>query len=198
MASTTDIPLSQWVHVAGTYDGVQMRIYIDGQLNNTLPVTGVIQDTPNPIIVGTSQFWPRAFDGKIDEVKVYNRSLSADEVAGLYNEAVGPVVPSAPTTLVATELSSTEVELTWQDNSGNEDGFIIERQENGGGYSELTTTSADVTSYNDLTVGAGISYDYRIKAINGAGESAESNVASIYILPIPSAPTTPLRIVKSA
>jgi hypothetical protein len=85
LASTSDIPLNQWVHVAGIFDGTTMRLYINGQLNNTLSASGVIQDTPNPIYVGGSQFWPRAFDGKLDEIRVYNDALTDTDIFNSYS-----------------------------------------------------------------------------------------------------------------
>jgi transcriptional regulator CtsR len=193
LASTSDIPLNQWVHVAGTYDGTTMRLYINGQLNNSLAASGVIQDTPNPIYVGGSQFWPRFFDGKIDEVRVYNASLDAQEIEDIYNNvSAGPTIPQAPTSLAVQELSPGVAGLTWTDNSDNEEGFIIERQEDSGGYVELDSIGADQTSYNDSTVVAGFTYDYRIFASNATGRSTESNVATIIIeipVTVPEAPT---------
>jgi hypothetical protein len=182
LASTTDIPLNQWVHVAGTYDGTTMRLYINGQLNNSLAASGVIQDTPNPIYVGGSQFWPRFFDGKIDEVRIYNASLDAQEIEDIYNNVgAGPTIPQAPTSLAVQEISQGVAGLSWTDNSDNEEGFIIERQEDGGGYIELDSIVADLTSYSDSTVVAGVTYDYRIFASNAAGRSTESNVATIQL-----------------
>ena len=42
-----------------------------------------------------------------------------------------PTVPNAPTGLVATAVSSSQIDLTWTDNAGNETGFIVERSPNG-------------------------------------------------------------------
>src|SRR5439155_13693111 len=87
--------------------------------------------------------------------------------------------PAAPSTLVATPASSTQVNLTWADNSNNENNFILERKAGAGGtYQLLATPAANATTYQDLTAQASTQYFYRIRATNSAGDSANSNEAS--------------------
>jgi hypothetical protein len=70
------------------------------------------------------------------------------------------------------------VNLSWTDNSGNEAGFKIERSANGGSFSQIATASANATSYADLTVSGEVTYTYRVRASNAAGDSAYSNTAT--------------------
>jgi hypothetical protein len=65
--------------------------------------------------------------------------------------------------------------LDWDDNSDNEDGFIIE-VDTGGGYAVLDTVAAGVTTYFHAASVPGD--DYRVKAYNAFGESAYSNIDS--------------------
>src|SRR5258708_38969010 len=60
--------------------------------------------------------------------------------------------PPAPSGMTATAVSSTQVNLTWTDNSTNEDGFKIERKTGTGAYGPLQTVAANVTSFSDTTV----------------------------------------------
>ncbi|MCK4758625.1 MAG: hypothetical protein KAT69_01175, partial [Candidatus Aminicenantes bacterium] len=53
----------------------------------------------------------------------------------------------APTLLVVTAYSNTEIEIVWKDNSSSEDDFRLERKENGGGYSEIATIPANMDYY---------------------------------------------------
>ncbi|MFA5795051.1 MAG: SBBP repeat-containing protein [Candidatus Brocadiia bacterium] len=89
------------------------------------------------------------------------------------------VVPEAPSALTVTALGNARVSLRWTDNSGNEDGFRVERRIGAGGYSQLTTLGSNATSYTDITVGSLTQYYYRIIAYNAIGDSAISNEVSV-------------------
>ena len=89
-------------------------------------------------------------------------------------------VPAAPSNLTAVAASSTQVNLTWRDNSANETGFRIERRTGTtGAYGVIATVAANVTSYQDPGRSPGTQYFYRVRAINAAGASAYSNEASV-------------------
>lgn len=89
-----------------------------------------------------------------------------------------PTAPAAPSALSATTASSTQVNLAWTDNSGNEDGFRIERATGPGSFGEIATVGANVTSFADTGLTASTSYSYRVRAYNSGGSSAYSNTAS--------------------
>ena len=75
----------QWHHIAGTYDGAAMRIYWDGLLNNSFSVSGTINTGSYPVYIGGVYGKPEyGFPGIIDEVAIYNRALSAEEIRQLY------------------------------------------------------------------------------------------------------------------
>lgn len=66
--------------------------------------------------------------------------------------------------------------LTWDDNSTNEDGFRIERRlDVTGTYAEIFVTGPNVTAYQDLNVLPGTNYCYRVRAYNVAGVSGYTN-----------------------
>ena len=80
---------------------------------------------------------------------------------------------SANFTMVA---PSAQLTLTWQDNSNNENDFAIERKTGtNGAYSQIASVAANVTSYLDNGVTRGVTYCYRVQAINSAGASAYTN-----------------------
>jgi hypothetical protein len=88
------------------------------------------------------------------------------------------VLPEKPSNLSATTLSSTQIDLSWSDNSSNELGFKIERKVSGGTYSEIARVGANVTTYSDKNCNEGTIYTYRVRAHNAAGDSNFSNEAS--------------------
>ena len=86
------------------------------------------------------------------------------------------------------------VKLTWQDNSSNEDGFIIERSLGGpDNFSQLTKVGADVVSYTDVITDdpGNRQLCYRLAGFNAAGTSAFSNIACATTPAIIVPPNTP-------
>lgn len=89
-------------------------------------------------------------------------------------------IPAAPGNLQAQAISANQVRLTWIDNSYNEDGFKIERKTGtGGAWGQVGTAGADDTAYQDSGLSELITYYYRIRAYNNAGNSDYSNEASV-------------------
>ncbi len=87
---------------------------------------------------------------------------------------------AAPSNLQASALSSTEVELTWADNSTNETGFRIEaRQGASGAFTEVGTVGANDNGALITGLSPGTSYGFRVRATNGGANSTYSNVATV-------------------
>ena len=100
------------------------------------------------------------------------------------------VAPAAPSGLLATSISSSQINLSWTDNATNETGFKIERKTGSGGtYAQIATTAANVTTYNDTGLTSGTIYFYRVRATNAVGDSAYSAEASATTGTVP--PDTP-------
>jgi len=73
-----------WHHLAGTYNGSQIKFYVDGELNATTDYVGSIaSETANVNLGRSSDFTDRLYEGLLDDVRIYSRALSQDEVAYL-------------------------------------------------------------------------------------------------------------------
>lgn len=82
-----------WSHVAGVYNGSSLAIYVNGQLRNSVAASGTLQQSTRPIVIGNHPSW-NAFDGLIDEVRLYQEGLNAAQVAFLGTQgAPMPVMP---------------------------------------------------------------------------------------------------------
>jgi len=82
--------LNVWHHVVATWDGAESRLYLNGELVGTRERVGKPNPNPYPVMIGNWEFpsWHGAhFGGLIDEVRVYNRALTADEVREHYKTA---------------------------------------------------------------------------------------------------------------
>ncbi len=112
------------------------------------------------------------------------------EVKTLKLEIVLPILkaPAAPSNLAAESATAAKVVLEWQDNANNESGFRIDRSD-GGAYAEIAVVGSDVEQYSDATVEPDTTYTYRIRAYNGFGNSAYSNLLAVSI---PAAVTPPI------
>ena len=95
------------------------------------------------------------------------------------------VVPASPSGLKASVNSPTQVNLIWIHNSSNETGYTIERKTGVGTFAAINTTSANVTTYNDIGLIANTTYSYRVIAFNSAGNSSNyTNEVAITTLAI--------------
>lgn len=97
-----------------------------------------------------------------------------------YSEAVSVAEPppAAPSSLTATAVSNSQVDLAWTDNATNEDGFVIERSPDGSAWAPAGTTGMNTTTYRDEGLSGSTTYYYQVKATNSGGDSGYSNTAN--------------------
>jgi titin len=114
--------------------------------------------------------------------------------ANATTQAPPVTIPAAPSTLTATAVSSTQINLNWTDNSNNEVNFLVERSPNGTTFTQIASLPANTTTYQNTGLAASTTYYYRVRANNTAGNSAYSNTANATTqappLTAPTAPTT--------
>lgn len=83
---------------------------------------------------------------------------------------------TAPSGLIATSASRTQINLKWNDNSGNETGFRVERRRGEtGNFEQVALVGANVKAYSDTGLTEGYTYYYRVQAYNSGGNSAYSS-----------------------
>ena len=87
LAGQKIVNANEWHHVAGLYDGSQMRLYVDGELDTSGSYDGSIGQNDYPVYIGenaeqTGRFW----NGLIDDMRVYNYALPENEVKALYKK----------------------------------------------------------------------------------------------------------------
>jgi len=143
------------------------------------------------LIVADGSTSPPVFDGEVDSTWASPVVLSAGHsylarVSACNGFGVGPeswpadaftvgTAPSPPSDLAATVVSSTEIDLSWTDNSNNEAGFTIWRGTYDGSPEVLLTVGSGVTTYQDTGLAAGTDYYYYVMATNDWGSTDWSN-----------------------
>ncbi len=95
------------------------------------------------------------------------------------DESGGVTIPNNPSNLSASSLSSSQIDISWNDNSNNEDDFQIQRSLTGSGsWSQIAIVNANTTNYSNIGLNAITTYHYRVRARNTAGSSNWSNTSS--------------------
>ncbi len=84
---------NEWTHLAATYDGSILRLYVGAELVASIAYQGELPEGDGPLTIGANRLWGERFGGLIDEVRVYNRNLTADEIA---QDMERPVVAGTP------------------------------------------------------------------------------------------------------
>ncbi|WP_343643628.1 endo-beta-N-acetylglucosaminidase H [Chryseobacterium sp.] len=163
LASATALNANTWYHVAATYDGSNMKIYINGVLDATKAQTGSVNST-GAFTVGYLYNTSRNFNGKIDEVRVWKRALSQTEISQ---------------NMCNVSVPATSLAAYWKFNEGS--GSTV--QDTSGNGVTLTLTGVDASNWGtDLPCTTGSSALARTagqKAIN-TGKTNIKNQIKLY------------------
>src|SRR5262249_36833522 len=77
---TAAVPVNAWTHLAWTFDGTTMRMFVDGVQGSTQALSGAAAGSTGALRIGGNAVWGEYFKGQIDEVRIYNRALTATEI----------------------------------------------------------------------------------------------------------------------
>ena len=179
-------------------DNGKNYLYVDGvKIDSAVQSYSAGFEGTNDVSLGYINFTPYYYySGLLDEVAFYSVALTEAVIQNQYNKGLKglgycELVISAPSDLKAIKdtQDTTNVKLSWSDNSSNELGFVIQRKlgdsASVAAYSNIDTVAANVTSYVDTTTTDTTKYTYRLYAYNADTVSAFSNIATIVtVLPV--------------
>lgn len=180
------------LQVQVTVSGVSSGSKVAGEL---VDVNGVVVDVVNPTnsnpftLTAPSSGTYRINAGYKNPSRRWDSTMVALSI-------VTP--PNAPGNLVASTVSNSEIDISWTDNSTDEDGFKIERRlGQTGTWNEIAQTGPNVTSFNNTGLPASTEYCYRVRAFNAGGNSGYSNIDCATTNPnVPNAPSNLIAIVN--
>lgn len=97
-----------WTHLAATYDGAAERLYVNGNQVASKAQTGNMTVSSGALRIGGNSVWSEFFKGRIDEIRIYNRALSATELKTDMNTAVATSSP--PQRLLGDQQTGTKTD----------------------------------------------------------------------------------------
>jgi len=158
-------PLNTWYNVVAVYDGTRLRLFVDDQLEIDQPVTGNLQPLNVPLYFGWT--WG-AFNGKIDEVKIYSRAWSAVEIQAEYERSLSvTILPSS------VGMDVDQAQLFSSSVSGGTSPYSYQWYLNG-----VAGSGANGATWTFTPLSAG-SYTVYVKVTDSVGATATSNTASV-------------------
>jgi hypothetical protein len=191
----TAVPLNTWTHLALTYNRSQLLVYVNGSLASNTSVTGNLATSTSALRIGGNSVWGEYFQGRIDDVRIYNRALSAAEIATDLNTPVSPpVADTAPPTAAVTAPANgatvsgvVTVSATASDNVGVAG---VQFTLNGANLGTEDTSSPYSTSWNTSGIAPGI-YVIGARARDAAGNQMTSAAVSVNVAAPPADGTPP-------
>ena len=93
-ATTSELPLNEWTHLAATYDGSKMKLYYDGEVEVEGDATGKIDTNDVSVSIGRNSEGDREhYIGRVDEVAIWSIALDEDEIQQAMGGVVADVEP---------------------------------------------------------------------------------------------------------
>jgi chitodextrinase len=204
----TELPVNVWSHLAVAYDGTTIRLFLNGTLVSSSSVGGTIQPSAGPLRIGGNGVWGEWFAGSLDEIRVYNRPLSASEIQADVATPIGsgpvegPVPsptpdtqpPSTPSGLSVTGTTQTSISLSWTASTDNTSvgGYHVYRD-------GALVGSVSQTSYTVGGLSCGTSHTLEVDGYDAAGNSSPKAaiVAAVAACPDTQPPTVPPAITQA-
>ncbi len=189
--SLMPLPINTWWHVAATSDGSLLKLYINGQLVAT--TAGTLGPKNNaPLRLGAIESaQPYTFEGLLDEVSIYNRALSADEILAIYmaGSAGKCTTPTPPVILTQPQAQTVDAGSSASFSVNATGSQTLHYQWQLGG---LNLANATNSVLNLTNVQAGDSGAYRVVVVNDYGYIISADAALKVNTYPPTIPTQPL------
>ena len=138
-AEGTALANNVWTHVAGTYDGSTLRLFINGAQVASTGFSGSIATSAGPLRIGGNSIWGEFFQGRIDEIRIYNRALTQAEIQADMNTPIGAGANTSPT------ITGITAQVTNEDTATGAIGFTVGDAETAAGSLTVSGSSNNPT-----------------------------------------------------
>src|SRR5262245_58373934 len=182
-----------WTHLASTWAGSTLRFFVNGTQVGSRSVTGTLPVSTGALRLGGNGVRGEYFNGLIDDVRIYTRSMSAANIAQDMNTPVAPPAgditpPTAPGGLTSTNVSATSISASWTASTDNVgvSGYHVFLD---GALAQTTI----LTSFTAVALTCGTSHTIAVEAFDAAGNlsTRPSITVSTLACSDTSAPTAP-------
>jgi chitodextrinase len=190
------LPVGTWTHVATTYDGATLRLYMNGAEVNRRPLTGTLTVSSGALRVGGNAVWNEWFSGTIDELRLYGRALPPGQIKKDMSKPLRAAVdgepPSEPAGLTVTGQGGSSVSLSWSASSDNVGvaGYGLYRNGSSVG-------SSAGTSYTFSGLSCATSYTLAVDASDAAGNRSGKTTLAAATSACPPAGTADVYVAAS-
>ena len=189
------LPLNTWTHLAATYDGTTLRLYVNGSQVGSRAVASPLLTSTGVLRFGGNSVWGEFFAGRIDEVRLYNRALTAAEIQADMAAPIGTdTTPPArsngqPTGALPAGTTQATLSLITNESATCKYGTTA-----GVAYASLpnTFTTTGGTSHRTGVTGLanGVSYTYYVKCRDAATNANPDDFTIAFSVANPPPPDT--------
>lgn len=202
----TAVSANAWTHIATTYNGSRLKLFVNGSQVASQVVSGSMVNSSQPLKIGGNAVWPEWFSGQIDDLRIYNRALSASELKADMNTPVSggggappadTQAPTAPGSLATSGQTATSLTLSWSASTDNVGVTGYRTFRNG---AQAGTATGTGFTFGGLTCGT--SYTLGVEAYDAAGNTSSRPSVNASTSPCPpvadtQAPTAPANLSAS-
>ena len=178
---------SLWHHIVGTYDGTNVRVYVDGVVGGSVgSLSGLTSTSSLAFTVGAENGGSKFWEGPVDDLRIYSRALSQLDVTDLY--AAGTADVTAPIiSSVASSTTATTATISW---STNETATSTVRYGPDTNYGSASTSASLVTSHSIVLTGLSPStlYHFQVSSADAANNIATSSDYTFFTVAIDTTP----------
>jgi len=181
----TSVGYDEWHHVAGSFDGTNINVYLDGVLDASATTTEPIGTNTESLLIGNNPYdLVRYWDGLIDDVRIYGRALSQSEIRDLMPTQLKATFPNPVDGAI---ISTTAATLSWRvgESAIRHHVYFGENFENvNNGTGDTDKGLIDVNSYSPQNLETDSTYYWRIEEALADGTTIHpGDVWSFAILP---------------
>jgi hypothetical protein len=184
LAGTAKLTVSTWSHLAATYDRTTLRLFVNGTMVGSRSLTIAAEATSQPLRIGGNLVWGEYFKGQIDEVRLYNRALSATEIRADRDTPLGAAPDTTPPAVAVTSpLGGATVTSTVSVTASASDNVAVTGVQffvDSAALGAEDTTSPYAVDWNTATAANGL-HDVSARARDAAGNTMLSPAMTVSV-----------------